>query len=29
VVCSTPRLLERFELSGLARAVEVRQRLAP
>lgn len=28
VVCSTPRLLERFELSGLVRAVEVRGRIA-
>lgn len=29
VVCTTPRLLERFELSGLARAVQVLERLAP
>lgn len=29
VVCSAPRLRERFELSGFARAVEVRQRLTP
>jgi anti-sigma B factor antagonist len=28
VVCTTPRLLERFERSGLARAIEVRDRLA-
>lgn len=28
VVCTTSRLLERFERSGLARAIEVRDRLA-
>ena len=27
VVCTDPRLLRRFELTGLARAVEVRDRL--
>lgn len=27
LVCTSPRLLERFELSGLARAIEVRDRL--
>jgi anti-anti-sigma factor len=29
LVCSSPRLRERFELSGLARAIEVRDRLSP
>ena len=29
VVCTTERLLRRFELSGLSRAVDVRGRLAP
>ncbi|MFN8021520.1 MAG: anti-sigma factor antagonist [Acidimicrobiales bacterium] len=28
LVCTTPRLLERFTLSGLARAIEVRDRLS-
>src|SRR5829696_2188069 len=28
VVCTTERLLRRFELSGLSRAIEVRDRLA-
>ncbi|MEX0848015.1 MAG: STAS domain-containing protein [Ilumatobacteraceae bacterium] len=29
VVCTSPRLVERFELSGLARAVRVLDRLTP
>ncbi len=29
IVCASPRLVERFELSGLARAVQVLERLAP
>jgi anti-sigma B factor antagonist len=29
VVCTTPRLLQRFQISGLARAIEVRDRLVP
>jgi anti-sigma B factor antagonist len=29
IVCATPRLVERFELSGLARAVQVVERLSP
>lgn len=29
VVCTVPRLLDRFELTGLMRAVDVRERLAP
>jgi anti-sigma B factor antagonist len=29
VVCTSPRLRERFDLSGLSRAVDVRGRIAP
>jgi anti-sigma B factor antagonist len=29
IVCTAERLLRRFELSGLSRAVEVRERLTP
>jgi anti-sigma B factor antagonist len=29
IVCTTERLLRRFEISGLARAVDVRHRLTP
>jgi len=29
IICTSPRLLERFDLSGLSRAIEIRQRLNP